>query len=253
MDKDKIAVALRFFETKPENAEASLAKLAAYLDTAAQYPHVYVAVNVDADKCDSLAFIKQHAPSVTAFGVTPWQKFVAPMNALVYAATLDGNEVLASVSTEFIPKQEYIDALLVHLDDDTLVVGARCDGHDSNGGEEPIATGSSIPWNTFCVWNLRQLACLGFPLVGDGPFDPKMAGEEELTAVALQQSIAKQTGFAAKAKLVRVPNFPGNWDMGAWDERRLADHKKKMASKVERPGRQLEWLGLPAPYMIHIN
>lgn len=28
--------------------------------------------------------------------------------------------------------------------------------------------GRTCPWNTFAVWSVRDLALIGFPLVGDG-------------------------------------------------------------------------------------
>jgi hypothetical protein len=40
-------------------------------------------------------------------------------------------------------------------------------GHEFSEGEQ-IARGRTVPWNTFAVWSIRELALTGFPLVGDG-------------------------------------------------------------------------------------
>jgi hypothetical protein len=251
MDKSKIAVALRFFESNPDKVEVSLKRLSAFLDEAIQYPNTYVAVNVDADKSDAVTFIRDVYPSVNVFGVSPWGKFTAPMTELTREALKGGAEVLVSASAEFPPKTGYVRALLEHLDEHTLQVGARFPEHLFGPGTHRD-TGAGFPWNTFCLWALRRLAILGFPLGADSPSDETQAGVEEVLTVAAHQVLAVATGFEARVKLVTVPHFYGEWNQDGWDEARKVAHAKKIASKASRPAHQLKEAGLPEPQVIHI-
>ncbi|MEK7118329.1 MAG: hypothetical protein AAB869_01850 [Patescibacteria group bacterium] len=233
----------RFFGKDPAK---DLPRLAKFLDAAQKLGKVFVAVNTVEDKCDTLAFCAQSYPAVDAFAVTPWQKFVAPLNAIVYRATLTGADRLLLASAEFSPEAHQVDALLAHVDDATLVSGARFSEHAFTEGEV-IGTGVTVPWNTFAVWNLCHLVKLGVPLVGDAPFDQKQAGVEEVATIALYQRV-----FGLKAKLVSVPGFYEEWNTAGWDEERLRKHQAKIASKVSRPEAQLKWAGLSAPIILHI-
>lgn len=254
MDKSKIASGVRFFGTNLENVPHDLRRLDNFLGEAAQYGEAYVAVNTSADVTNALAHIAEQYPEVIAFGVTPWQKFIAPCNALIYAAAVGGAHVFLSASAEFPLKKEYVDQLMPHLDDDTLFVGARFPEHKFSEGEH-IATGSSFPWGTFGIWNLVELAKFGMPLCGDAPFNSTKAGVEELSTVGMFQERfnAGLSTFEAKAKLVTMnQGFYGEWNMDGWDEARFAAHMKKIASKSERPAAQLAWAGIRAPQVIHI-
>lgn len=176
----------------------------------------------------------------------PWQKFVAPLNAIVYRAALTGTDRLLLASAEFPPEAHQVDALLTHVDGSTLVAGARFSEHAFSVGEV-AGNGVTVPWNTFAVWNLSELAKLGVPLVGDASFDQKQAGVEEVTTIAIYQELR-----GLKAKLVSVPGFYEEWNTAGWDEERLKKHETKITSKVSRPEAQLRWAGLPAPTILHV-
>lgn len=94
---------------------------------------------------------------------------------------------------------------------------------------------------------MKYLARFGFPLLGDAPFDQKMAGVEEVSAVALYQKL-----YGLSAKLVSVAGFYEEWDTDGWDADRLSKHEAKIASKVSRPAAQLAWADLSAPNVLHI-
>ncbi len=46
-------------------------------------------------------------------------------------------------------------------------------------------TGRTVPWNTFAVWRVRELALLGFPLVGDGTAEDRGIGGVEVRPYSL--------------------------------------------------------------------
>lgn len=238
-----LTIGTRFFGKDPAK---DLPRLAKFLDAAQKLGKVFVAVNVAEDKCGTLVFCAKNYPAVDAFAVTPWQKFVAPLNAIVYRAALSGADRLLLASVEFPPEAHQVDALLVHVDDNTLVAGARFSEHQFSAGKV-VGTGVTVPWNTFAVWNLTHLAKIGFPLVGDAPFCQKQAGVEEVTAIALYQQL-----YGLQAKLVSVSGFYEEWNTAGWDEARLVKHNAKIASKVSRPEAQLKLAGLSAPTILHI-
>lgn len=249
-----LAVALRFFGSNPETVDKDLVRLRKFLDVITPYGKTYVAVNTSVDVTGAIDFMTANYPEVTAFGVMPWQKFVAPCNALIYAARMDGYHGLLSASTEFPLKLEFVEELLPHLDEDTLFVGARFPEHTFEEGRQ-IATGSSFPWGTFGVWNLEELSKFGMPLCGDAPFDQTQAGVEELSTVALFQERfnAGYSKFPALAKLITMKKgFYGEWRTEGWDEARHEAHQKKIASKSARPANQLAWAGITPPQVIHI-
>lgn len=73
------------------------------------------------------------------------------------------------------------------------------------------------------------------PIHSDGP-----SGVEEVTCIALLQKLLGQDN--AVAKLVKLPGV--EWEQNWEDEERRKWHEKKMKSKVERPARHLELIGL---------
>lgn len=241
-----LAIGTRFFGKDPAK---DLPRLAVFLEAALKLGDVFVAVNTDEDTTNTLAFIAMNYPSVDAFSVTPWQKFVPALNAIVYRAATSGANRLLLASVEFPPTEEQVVQLLEHINSDTLVAGACFLEHNFQcpSSDDVRGTGTTVPWNTFAVWNIVHLAKLGFPLAGDAPFDPRQAGVEELTTIALYQAL-----FSLKAKLVRIQEFVEKWNTKGWDKERLAKHEAKMASKEARPKAQMEWAGLEAPTIMHI-
>jgi hypothetical protein len=239
-------IATRFYGPNPE----SLAAIDRWVTGALSVSDlVAVAVNVDADKAGTVDFLKQKFPKVTIIPVTPWYKFVFPLNAIVVAAAKANADQLLFTSTEFPASSAALAILQQHMtaDDYTLVVGARLVEHDFRKGRIENANGLQVPWNTYALWKTRYLARFGFPLVGDYPYDITKAGVEELTAMALFQDIYPKTS----CKLVdKVPNVSA--DKSTWDAQRHADNDKKMASKVTRPAEHLIELKMQGPTVIHI-
>lgn len=236
------SIATRFFGKDPAK---DLPRLDKYIESGLKLGRVHVAVNIDEDKCDTVSYCKERHPAADVFAVTPWQKFVAPLNALVYRAHRAGSTRLLIASAEFAPSSESVTTLLEHLDSTTLVAGARFSEHEWSEGFVK-GTGSTVPWNTYALWNLNFLARFGFPLIGDASFDQSKAGVEEVSAIALYQYV-----FGHKAKLVQVPGFYEEWDMSGWDDDRKKKHAEKIKSKVGRPQSQLEWAGMANPRVIH--
>lgn len=196
-----------------------------------------------------------NATTVVVLPVTPWGKFVHPLNTLVgYAITTCQADWIVFVSAETSAPQTAMDQLLSHMkndDDTTLVAGACLPGHDyqrkqsSNIAVVTELNGRTCPWNTLAVWNLQKLALTGFQLVSDGLLtaqDPSAPsyGVEEVIAVALLQKLLGP--HQAKAKLVALDGV--TWQQDFDDEERKAWHEEKMKSKLERAARQLELTGL---------
>jgi len=119
--------------------------------------------------------------------VSPWGNFIPALNALVSWAAISTLEVssplLLFISAETQLTVTAVESLCSHIDSNTLVVGARLQGHDhkaSSGeiGEKELdktengitiaLNGRTTPWNTAAVWNLRKLSLSGFPLVAEG-------------------------------------------------------------------------------------
>jgi hypothetical protein len=185
------------------------------------------------------------SPTVEVIPVTPWNKFVPALNAIVSkAASLRASHCLfCSAETKTSP--ESVLELLEYLDDDTLVAGAVLPGHDYKPKSLQPLNGSTTPWNTLAIWDISKLALTGFPLVADGLHvntdgSPVAAGVEEVSTIALIQSIL--TPQKAKAKLVPLPDC--QWNQTFEDEGRRKWHEAKMKSKVERPAKHLKLLQL---------
>lgn len=185
--------------------------------------------------------------------VTPWGKFVPALNALIgYAASQSCavDDRILFVSAETGAPTEAVQTLVSHMDHDTLVAGARLEGHDyrPRDGDDRAATvaltGRTSPWNTLAVWNLRKLALTGFQLVSDGLLtndstEPSY-GIEEVVATCLLQKLLGQDH--AKSKLVQLPGI--HWDQEFETPERQKWHEFKMESKSIRAARQLELTGL---------
>ena len=257
----KMAVGTRFFESKEENITGALNRLEKWVKgalTVTNAPEfVCVAVNVDVDKSSAVTFLKSNFPSVVAIPVTPWGKFVMPLNAMILAAAGEGADTILFTSAEFAPSVPIVEKLeKVLVEENAFVVGARLQGHDfleSTTGQQGVvvnhANGRQVPWNTYALWNLHSLARIGFPLVGDFPREPASAGVEELTAIKINQQLEDRV-----AVLLSIPEMSGEWDISNWDSSRLAAHQKKMNSKIQRPARQLAEFGYTeGPQVIHLK
>lgn len=173
--------------------------------------------------------------------VMPWGKFVPALNALVlHAKSQLCADLILFVSAEVDTSPETIRTLCQHVTSDygsVLVAGAAMDGHLYAGKGRTVAlTGRTTPWNTLSVWNLDKLSMIGFAPISDLG---SSAGVEECAAIALLQKLFPG---ASTAKLVKLEDV--DWEESFEDDERKKWHEEKMKSKMERPARQMELLGL---------
>ena len=186
--------------------------------------------------------------NIHILSVTPWDKFVPALNALVsFAAVSCQARYILFVSAETSASESSMQQLKRHMvDKDTLVIGALLSGHDYRPSTKGVAlNGRTTPWNTLALWNVPKLALTGVPLIADGLHlnedgSRGAAGVEEVATIAVLQKILGAD--QAKAKLVKLADV--EWDQTFEDEERRKWHEQKMNSKVERAARQLELLGL---------
>ncbi|MEK7116269.1 MAG: hypothetical protein AAB879_02660 [Patescibacteria group bacterium] len=240
-----LAIGTRFFETKDPHRVSIVKEFVRRASAFAS--NVLVAVNTEEDVSGALQAVNAMKVSgATAFEVTPWGKFVAPLNVIISKAVRRGASHLLLASAEVQVTQAIVSALGRELGDQTIVVGAAVIGHDLGDGVV-IGTGERVPWNTLAMWNLKYLKVTGFPLIGDAPFDPSQAGVEEVCALSVLQRLYP----ACRAVLLNVPGV--EWDTAHWDPERLAAHQKKMASKRSRSEKQLAEANLAPPVIIHVR
>lgn len=244
----RIVLAGRFWGQEPSHLE----KVRRYINMGKEigFNSILVAINENADKSGALELDNNDA---NIFGVKPWGRFTPALNALIGEArdyVKNGGMLFASmeISLNF----SIVKSLASHMNANTLVVGARLQGHDfvsgSTGGFQ--GNGRQIPWNTVALWNLEKLYPFGFSNAGEGlPEDPSTAGVEELCTMSVIQSVLGAEN--AKVKMVEIPGI--KWETTFDSEERQLEHEKKMQSKIERPVKQLQMLGLKEPVVWHIK
>ncbi len=249
-----LAIGTRYFDNKLDSSPKKIVELGKRFSDRAEW--VIIAINVAEDKSGAMKALKELGlENLTVIGVSPWVKYVQSMNVIIDKAANKGMKYLLSLSAEVrIIEEAQIQAIMSHMADDTLCVGARLQGHEFVPAAGLLAaTGTTVPWNTCCLWNLERFSLVGFPLVGDAPFDPsrKMAGVEELSAIALMQNLYGVV--QNKAKLVEVPGV--EWETNFCDDSgRQNKHMQKLTTKCVRPAEQLRRLGLKVvPLVKHIS
>ncbi|CAI5725253.1 unnamed protein product [Hyaloperonospora brassicae] len=190
-----------------------------------------------------------------------WGKFVPALNALIGAAAEQFPKATSLLlqSLEMDVDATSIELLHSHFDHSRdLVVGAAMPGHDFQPDPEsqPIElSGLTSPWNTLALWNLDQLAKVGFVLMGDAlrlevEGIGSVAGIEEVATIAVYQQLYANTTSPTTAKLVRVPNIA--WQVDTMqDPERCAWHEKKMASKQQRAAAQIAHFGGVSPGRVY--
>jgi hypothetical protein len=184
---------------------------------------------------------------VTVVPVSPWGSFVPALNALLLHAARSGAALVLFMSVELQLTPSHVHVLRQHLTEDTLVVGARIPGQDFSPGTH-LLTGANSPWNTLAVWAVPKLLEVGFLGVSEGLLDGVPAGVEEGPVVALQQLLHPTTRRCKLVALDPPPRWHTDWE----DPGRLAWHRDKMESKVQRTAAQLRAAHLPAPIVEHI-
>ncbi|HRY52673.1 MAG TPA: hypothetical protein P5089_02360 [Candidatus Portnoybacteria bacterium] len=249
--EEGLVIGTRYFDNRAGSSPDKIIDFAQRSSLMAE--KVIIAVNVAEDKSGAWQALKNlRSENLIIIGVTPWVKFVQPMNVLLDAAASFNARYFLSCSVEIKINQQQLNDLMLHMDSGTLCVGARLPEHEFSGGHLIVeGSGSTIPWNTCCIWNLEKFSLVGFPLAGDAAFslNRKMAGVEELTALAVMQKLYGTSGF--KAKLIEIAGIKWETEFADNPDRRVA-HLQKIASKRERPGEQLKRLGLSAPEVQHI-
>lgn len=195
--------------------------------------HVFAAV----DDAASIAF----GPMLAQFKVqqvhcATWEGFSITLNTLVQRAMLAQQRHWYIQSVDVAARPSDIAGLLSHMDDSTLVVGARlAPSHGERAGACQLA-GDTSPWNTCALWKLERVAMLGFQGVSDGLISGLAGGMEEVAVIALHQRLFPSQ---SQAKLISLSHhkYAG---MG----RNANDFEARLASKNERASRQLAALGL---------
>ncbi|KAL7435387.1 hypothetical protein ACHAXM_004638, partial [Skeletonema potamos] len=234
-----------------------------HLASTVKAEHAVVAVDAE-DKIEGYSLVNEvrticnsltNGTTIHVLPVTPWEKFIPALNAIVCWSARQNAQYLLLASAEVQMTSDAMDALKNKMDTDTtLVVGAVLQGHqhhntaDDDGGEENEVelTGRTTPWNTLALWNLPKLALTGFLLVSEGLHPDEdgkegLAGVEEVCTIATLQKILPSN--TAHAKLLSIPGLQWGQDFGD-DKGRKEWHERKMMSKFTRAKRQLELMGL---------
>jgi hypothetical protein len=189
------------------------------------------------------------APPMWLVPMSFWGQFVPALNAIVSTAATqvpDATHILFQSLEIQVPESGVAHLRHQFLDGSDLVIGAALPGHAFAPHEpQPLPLdGVTTPWNTLALWDLRQLAKIGFPLVGDGLGLPVgTAGVEEVSTIALYQQLYPAR---SKATVVEVPGLAWHVEDFA-DEQRRAWQQRKMESKKARPAQQLAHLQFASP------
>lgn len=253
VSKDKVAVVTRV-HTSSAKTIAEPAKIREFVESVLKYAElVVVCIGIEDEKRRGhyLQAVRHELGSevgarVLLLPVCPWGRFTSALNAaLVWL--LDGRcGYVAFQSLEFRAPIGAMQALLQRLraDPDVLVAGPAMSGHQFQLGRQPLQ-GRSCPWNTLAVWALPLLTLTGFPLVGDGG-GMCAGGVEEVSAISLLQHLHPQL----QALLVQLEGIA--WNTAFEDKARKDWHEAKMASKTDRPAKQLALMGLAPGWVQHV-
>jgi len=101
-----IAVGTRFWRI---DHTKDFPRILAFTEAAKQIGHVFVAFNATEDKIGTV----DSFPDV-AFPVTPWGKFVQPLNAIILKAATAGASYLLLASAGFPPTQDQVNRQVPH-------------------------------------------------------------------------------------------------------------------------------------------
>eukprot|EP00871_Galdieria_phlegrea_P002442 jgi/Galph1/3199/GphlegSOOS_G1838.1 len=166
-----------------------------------------------------------------------------------------------------IRSQQAISCLLNAMDENTLCVGCALPGEHKDLKsfvcEETIArdwntldtlvipmatvrlSGLTCPWNTLCLWNMKQLQLIGFPIVADCVEPP---GMEEAAAILIQQ---KLFGFCRRqVKLLYLPeSCIHTRRMHGYSEARIKAHQRKLETKEIRVLQMMEALQIDTAWV----
>ncbi|MEA3383870.1 MAG: hypothetical protein U9Q20_04230 [Campylobacterota bacterium] len=185
---------------------------------------------------------------IEIFHIEPWISFTQPLNLLVEKALSLGAKELLFQSIEVEISLDDMETLESHLENDTLVVGAKLHNRHGHTNETCKIDGWSSPWNTLALWNIEKLGLTGFLSISSGNLENIPGGIEEVVTISLLQQLKVNQ---MKAKLINLSSVV--WET-SWDcEKREEYHENKMRSKDERAKKQLEKLGVKAGEVIIIG
>lgn len=269
MSKNKIASATRFFIADPSRVSADRAKITRYVDASlacSRIERLYIAVDPHRDVASSIDFLRRlptpAGKRVEVMPVTPWGRYVEPLNALALQAAFDGYSELLFANTEHIPTDANVRQLSDHLDSSTLVAGAALDVfHEFEPGEHRM-NGVRVPSDAFMLVNLELFTLFGFITVSEAPWvphcgnslgtpkDPGMleAGMKEVATFSLIQHFVGRE--KAQVKLAAVAGAERDTSTIVGDRKRLDDHKR--ASAIQRAEAQMRRTNIPYGYVKHI-
>ncbi len=236
MMKMKRAVATRL-HTSNEAIPIDVEKIKCWCEDALGYCDLLVLVLDDRHYQKLKGLFEEFGNRVKLFHVHPWISYTQPLNMIVEKALVLGVTHLLFQSIEVTVSKEDVQKLADHMDENTLVIGAKL--HEKHGRRQgmQLLNGWNAPWNTLALWNLQKLGLTGFLTISSGNIDGIPGGVEEVVAISLLQHLqpSKMT-----AKLITLDSV--HWN-ASWEcEYRTKYHESKMASKQERAMAQLEVL-----------
>lgn len=265
----RTAIATRFFIADPARIEADRKKINNYLDAcfACQtIDRIYVAVNPDRDIAHTVSYLRRlptpAGKSLVVTPVTPWGRYVEPLNAITMQSAFDGYEALLCANTEHVPTDKNIGELAEHLDEDTLVVGATLDGFHNFRPGRHFMDGMNVPMDAFMLLRVQKFSLFGWIAVSEAPWIPcpaeivgtpqdpgmKEAGIKEVPTFSL---IQEKLGSAhAQVKLVQVTGAERDTSTITGARKKLDDQKRRSA--VERAKKQMALIGIYPGMVSHI-
>lgn len=176
---------------------------------------------------------------IKVFHVNPWISYTQPLNMIVEKGLALGITHVLFQSIEVSIDKKDVKKLFSHMDNNTLVVGAKLhEKHGKDCGKQAL-NGWNTPWNTLALWNLQKLGLTGFLTISSGNINGIPGGVEEVVAISFLQHLQPER---MKAKLISLDSVV--WDVSWECEHRVKYHESKMASKEERAFAQLDILNI---------
>jgi hypothetical protein len=151
------------------------------------------------DAISDLETVRDAADRLIIADSDPSTNFVRRLNHILDIALSHRAHGLIYQSVEIDVRSYQIETLKDHLDEDTLVVGAKIvDDHGSAPGVVPLS-GWDCPWNTLALWNPQKLGVIGFSPISGGLLADLPRGAEEVAVISLLQKLFSKS---YQAKLV---------------------------------------------------
>lgn len=181
------------------------------------------------------------APTYHVLPITNWGGFTPALNALAAEASrltcMTGQILYQSI--EVLPTKNAVNTLRQHMlasNGSQLVCGAAFDGHQFTVSSVTQLSGGTCPWNTLALWSIPSLLRTGFLPISDGHAANLAGGVEEVACIAVQQNLFPSTSGCT---LLKFDDDQVNWITKFQGDARVAWHRRKMASKMERASAQL--------------